>query len=282
MLAARKSRLTASLLVLFVPLSILNPATGDAATTSVMTVDVRDYITQTTPGYQLCETAGEFGSSNPPICLDGHWVGGPAAGDEFMISYSHGITDWIARDSDQPLLVAPMRNYDPSAGGLRCFSNHGATCTAPTTTDYPAQAIPMVINLPVLSGSSISDTQVPTTGSTLVHDWKTFDWQAMNSTTCAQTLRGSVQTKVSAFVADSYDFGGDVGVKTNVLIVEEEEQSPYHWERYYWVAGMGRVMEEAKDASGNWLSHSRRNRIVTGDGDWSGGVPCYQGGAVWN
>lgn len=262
-----------------VPLLLASGVSSSGAP-AALTVDVRDYITQTAPGNRLCETPGEFGSSG--LCMDGRWVGGSAVGDEFMISYSHGITDWIARDANQPLLVGVVRNSDPSAGGLRCFANPGTSCGAPSTADHPPQAVAMIMNLPVLSGASISHDVAPTPGAFLVHDWQTFDWISVNpnsSPACAQTRLGSVSTRVSAFVADSFDFGGDVGVRTDVLVVEEQQGG--HWERYFYVTGLGRVKEEARANDGTWLSHSNRNRIVAGDGDWSGGTMCYQGGAAW-
>jgi len=278
----------------------------DVANAEIVIVDVRNYITQSTPGFHLCQ-------ENSELCIDGRWVLGPSSGDEFFYTSSNSgkVTDYYARDSNSPYFIGVIRSK--TASDSRCFANPGQTCAAPSTTDHPPQAIPMIFAANRIDyqpysypdnmyGYEFSDGSPRTTipGAVAFTDWQLFDILTIDSS-CNQERIGPVYSLILVVVARAINFGGNIGTQYDVLI-QDELQCGYpnwmdcHMERFYYVPGLGRVREGS-----SWYNNqtgvydlvdytktpprfplnSNRNIIMPGDMDWSNGVLCYQGGAPW-
>lgn len=267
-------------------------------------IDVREYITQETPGFHLCDTRyGEPWNR----CVDGHW----GAQNEFVITYDHGIGDWIGRTSST-LLVGPIRNVDPYFHEhYRCFSKPSQRCTEPSNTDYPPQGVPGAFYAQIdmdalpLPPVPIKDpTWIPITPAANIDEaiqwndgWHEFGVNLIDPVTCEQTFVRNVKRRVSYLVLDDVDFGGDLGVQYNVLVIDHEESYPNdptdnhpegHIERYYYVKGYGRVaIGVSQDMDGDFVYgegeawNTVHHKIMPGDKIWTPNF-CTQGGAGWN
>lgn len=263
-----------------------------------ITVDIRDYITQDTPGFHL-RSATETVPGGDYQRIDGQWIEANGT-KEFLYSYSNGILDYIGRASYGSLAVGSIRNRTETINEVyRCFSNTGESCQAPSITQYPPQAVPMIFITNSVPTSYITqsegvngtpETTIP--GAISFYGWQEFGVNEFDSSqSCAQTYVGAISTITFAVVADSINFGGDIGVQNDVLIIDEIQMGggTKHIERYFYAKGYGRIREASAWDNNNDdifdeapFINSTRNIIVSSDFDSSGGIWCYQGGNPFN
>lgn len=213
-----------------------------------VTVNLIDYIYQTTDGNMICQSDGR-------LCLKGFY----ASDGGFIINYTNGITDFIARSTSSPYYVGVMRNApDFNPANFRCFSNVDASpCTAPPNATFPPQSVPQIVNLNVVSASTAAAAENsdgtpngPIAGSSQVTGSQpvNFGIYHMDPSTCAQTYIGNVLHTVLMVFVNQKNFNGNLGVR-NAVVIDEYEGGPTpdqnHVERYYYVAGIGRVQESS-------------------------------------
>jgi len=205
-------------------------------------IDVRDYITQSGLHTNLFHSISGYRNGL-------EWLSGirtEPSGTAF-------ISDFVSRQNGPPYLFGVRKSYD-TMDGWRCFADPGAAClTQPAA--YPPQAVPLVMELPVLSASALRADSAPP-GATLIPEyqsWRAFDVHQFDPATCAEgPLIGTIWHKVYAFLLDSYDFKGDLGLQIVVFgITEVETDNPgvggERFETYLYARGWGRGMEQGYD-----------------------------------
>ena len=239
-------------------------------------VDVRPYMaaaiggTETNPGKMLCTTAA------PKICRTSVRDGGPTG--EIKINYeTNGITDYIAISSynhgttyGAANYIGVIRNFTGgSTGFLRCFSTYQSMCSAPPNSYYMPEGVPWTISaLPVVSIQAIDDATDSNGGpsgqiaGTLLitkegNDGNYYPFGQENmSHSCVQTpgYSGPLLTKVLIGYVRAFDFGGNIGKNDAIVIDTFAQGPPNHAERYFYVSGLGRVLEETstQNSQGKW------------------------------
>ncbi len=188
--------------------------------------------------------------SDNQLCIEGFY----ASDGGFIIAYTNGIIDFIARSDTSPYYVGVMRSANSS--DFRCFSNvDSSPCTAPPNAAFPPQSVPQIMTLTVASSqdalsaeNSDGSPNHAIAGASLLTGPQpvTFGIYHMDPSSCQQTYEGNDQHTVYAVFVQDVNFGGDLGVKDAVAIDEYEAgptPSQDHVERYYYVAGYGRVRE---------------------------------------
>lgn len=218
-------------------------------------VDVRHYVFQTTPGFKLCN-----GNVYSSICIDGH----QHPNSEFYSEYSNGIRDIYAHNGDgsPPIWVGIHKNLD--AANWRCFADQGDQCgnSDGTNAEYPPGSMPLNGMLPVLN-TTPSNTGV-TPGAQAVFSWQRGDVRIMDWFDGAQGgVIGPIWRRAWWYVLEQFDFGGDVGLQSNVLVAEFEATgvNPLGFtggerlERYFFVPGFGRLKQSGREDTDCRLNH---------------------------
>ena len=129
--------------------------------------------------------------------------------------------------------IGPVTNYDVQAG-WRCFSDVGHTCTERSSS--PPQAVPPHPQVRRVNGTHVplGMSQFVTPGSSLTEpytmstlgSWQQFEIRKISPDNCTESGPiGTVWHRVWLGVADVFDFGGDIGVQRDVLVLDEEEWS---------------------------------------------------------
>jgi len=248
-------------------------------------VDVRHYITQSTPGFLMCRNFYDaVRQKNVIECTDGY----RDANNEFtgaLSSQPQGVPTPVAAAIDQWSNngtggdAIGIHKMDDS-NGWRCLVNVGSSCGASANANYPIQGIDIMRSLPVINAANI-----PTNGRTvgaypLRNDWKAVSLYYFNPTTGAQSsLYASLKVRSFAFIADGVNFGGSLGTRNDVLVYEEEHignitlpanvNGGVHFERYYYIQGYGRVRiqwGEDSDCNGNAPTAEQCNGYYQGTG----------------
>lgn len=176
-----------------------------------------------------------------------------------------------------------MRNApDFNPANFRCFSNVDASpCTAPPNAAFPPQSVPQIVNLNVVYASTAAAAENsdgtpsgPIAGSSQITGSQpvNFGIYHMDPSTCAQTYIGNVLHTVSMVFVYQKFFDGDLGYRNAVVIDEYEggaTPDQNHVERYYYVAGIGRVQESSSYYNPSTGKYDRplggvslRNKIV--------------------
>jgi len=268
-------------------------------------VNLASFMTSAPPS-TMCQADGL-------LCMTSRWNGY----GEFEILYSNGIVDYIARSTAtgttpaQP--VGVVRNVAGDVGGsLRCFASAGQVCSGPPTSDNFPEAVPASATLNVVpwttarqaenQGSSVpgaAGAGTPRTtiqGAIQLTGWRTFQEQFMNSS-CQQTPGAALQNQVSIVYVTDVDFGGDLGVN-DALVIDEQERAagattPHHIERYFYVAGWGRVREASAHYNSNTGVYDLHETGISTRNTYASrfatpaAIPnptnlCPQGSAAWN
>jgi hypothetical protein len=135
---------------------------------------------------------------------------------------------------------------------MRCFGDNGTSCAA----TYGPSSMPLSIDLPVLPATAVSNMRVTDAGEPMFSG-KHFYVNSIDPMSCRiQSSDGPTPNSAKAFVVDSYDFGGDIGVQNDVLVLEgvggvpagsENQFHGQRLERYWFVKGYGYVREEGWD-----------------------------------
>lgn len=210
-------------------------------------VDMRHHIFQSTPGFKMCN-----GTSPSSTCVDGY----KDSNSEFVLEYSNGIRDFYAHtgDGSSPQRVGVHKNLD--SGNWRCFADPGELCGNGdgSNAQYPAHTTNLTAMLPVLH--TIPSSTGVTPGAQLVHGWQRKDVRVLNWIDGSQgPLIGPIWNRVWSYVLADFDFGGDVGLQTNVLVTENEGtgvdplgfDGGERLERYFFVRGYGRIKQSGRE-----------------------------------
>ena len=159
-----------------------------------------------------------------------------------------------------PYYIGVMRNIDPNSGGLRCFSQpDNSQCTTPPNSAFPPQSAPMIFNAHVATAQDEraatnpdGSPRQPIAGYTpfyVNNQPLKFGVYIINSSDCARTFAGSITHSVGGDFVLKVVFGGDIGTRDASVIDEYEQGYPTadkgHMERFYYVAGLGRVRDGA-------------------------------------
>lgn len=171
----------------------------------------------------------------------------------------------------------------PNSPWLRCFTDKPGTCEP---AQYPPSAMPLTARLPVLAGSAVAVG--PPSGVTAAGQdeftFKTFWVTPINPSSCQPgPSAGQIRHSQKLFIVDSYDFGGTIGVRLNVFVLEEVAGYPAGatdpWkgtrlERYWFDRNLGMVREDG------WEDRDCRDApsLQTCDGVYDRGVP---GNSTW-
>ena len=217
---------------------------GDSAfAQSSLVIDLREYMTVPLNNYMLCQ-------SNNQLCTTSRFN----EYGEFQLDYTNGITGYIARSSGNNYLVGSVRSYDDT-DGLRCFSNVGQYCTAPSNSNFMPGNIPMITSMNVvplqieLNGeNSDGSPKFPLQYSTGYNNGQAYQFGvvSMDPATCAQTYEGAITAGLYWTYVQGIPFGGDIGTQDAVVIEEVEAgatASQNHMERYFYVKNVGIVRE---------------------------------------
>ena len=218
---------------------------GKIAEAQTAQVDLRNYIYQSPAGTMFCQSNGQ-------LCTQGF----SSDNGEFIYQYTNGITDYIARSITSPYYIGVMRNIDPNSGGLRCFSQpDNSPCTSPPNSAFPPQSAPMIFNTNVATAQDAIDSEnpdgsprTPIPGYTQFYNNNqalNFGVYLLDANTCSQSFAGSVSHNVIGVLVSQVNFGGDIGIRDALAIDEYEAGDPGHMERFYYVAGLGRVRDGA-------------------------------------
>jgi hypothetical protein len=208
-------------------------------TPELVPVDVwADYYAHRAPnGKATCFTGPPPRPANETICKDSHV---DAWGQiEVIHQYEDGRPhnrDYIPAASARFPNIGPVTNYDVvKTGTWRCFSDVNKTCAQAST--WPPQAVPPHVDVPRISGALIpwGTSQHVAPGSQLappyapceqypLGQWRPYQVHELIPDNCAEPrIMGTNYHRVWLGVADSFDFGGDIGIQTNVLVLDEEE-----------------------------------------------------------
>jgi len=224
-------------------------------------IDVRDYIMVDTPGTKLCQ-------SDLSCChdgyedIDGEWLLGT-----YCTSGMY-MRDYLHRDTDAPYLYGVVKNSEYE--NFRCFTNPDSWCSS--AADYPPQAVPLVMTLPILPARVVAETGGVDTGVTpgalLIPEyetWRAFDERGFNQADCTDiAFHGRIWQRNYSFLVDEVDFGGDVGTQRNVWVLESESsgtQPTAAWgggerlERYWKTTEYGGVREMGAEDESCRASH---------------------------
>jgi hypothetical protein len=196
---------------------------GGACAAHWIEIDVRNYIMVDSPGWKLCQ-------SDMACCHDGFR---DEDGEWLIGTYcTSGVymRDYLRRDADAPYLFGVFKNSEYE--NFRCFANPDQFCS--DRNDYPPQAVPLVMMLPILPARVVSEAGGTATGvtpgATLIPEyetWRAFDERGFSATDCHDLgFHGRIWQRNWTFVVDEVDFGGDVGVQRNVWVLESESSGP--------------------------------------------------------
>jgi hypothetical protein len=195
--------------------------------------------------------------------VDGEWLlGTHCVGDPPEVPAIY-MRDYMDVDADGTLFgVYKNAEYNAGTGWVesnRCFANPDQPCGG--VTDFPPQAMPRSITLPILPASMVHHDGVTdhvTPGAMLVGafggTWQPLDEHGFDPASCLGTgYHGRIWQRNYAFVVDRYYFGGDLGDAYYVYVLESESSGPqpgadWHggqrFERYWYAAEWGRVRDE--------------------------------------
>ena len=259
--------------------------------------NVEDYMLVSLPGQKLCTDV--FAS----FCVDGDWT---PDNKEFYWAMTNSqqtnlVLDYLGIvQTSHGKVIGPIRNFDTAIGYLRCFAG-GTVCTVPATAPaLPSYGIPTPLSLPVVANADYVATtstyncpygtcpdEPLSQAMQLVDDRISRIEYDTPSTNCTnQTYQGYVDVEISAAIVDWVDFGGDLGVQNNVLVIDALQGTVTldSLERYYYVYGYGRVKESWGRDSNNDGTYqeqprnaSNRRYVLSGDGNWVSSHDCVQG-----
>ncbi len=227
-------------------------------------IDLRHHRGQTMPGFKLCGPWLNVGGILKRWCHDAE----KSASNELLRStalfvqpdtFETGNFDMISHNGTNDTRLGVHKNIDILAGS-RCFANPGTLCgpTSGANANFPPQTVRMISDLPVIDLGIVPPTTYNqgsvTAGAKLEHGWKEFDVLAFDPQTGTQgPFIGSIKHRQWMFVAARVDFGGDLGVQENVLVIEEEAVGgaldPTNFgggknlERYWFVRGYGQASQ---------------------------------------
>jgi hypothetical protein len=213
--------------------------------------DVRHYIGQTTPGNRLCSDAqGTF-------CVDGI----KTPGGEYLSGDSLGALGYFSHTLASRSTIGVQKSF---GGAWVCFSNPDEVCGAARTSpgqnaQFPPQPLAISLRLPVLPPFGLAGPPPgPTPGAALIHNWQLFGERHFDPVTgTSGALIGDILHRTWAFLLQSYNFGGNIGMQSNVLVVEGESLGASfchdgfgggsRFERYMYIRGLGLAYEEGWD-----------------------------------
>lgn len=231
-----------------------------------MHVDVWEYVSGA-PSFSLCFPGGE-------LCQQGLGTVGNAASyvrdDELHVTFYKDA----ARGN-----IGVIKDGTPT--DMRCFSGKSGDCNyRPGIPNMPVSA-----DLPILPAAAISP-QRATQGVPYHVSLQPVWVNPLDATTCAVKSGGSsIIFSSKTFIIDKYDFGGDIGMRTNVLVTELPQGYPtgttnpdnaIRFERYFFVKELGMpAMEEG------WEDPDCRDSmsLATCNGEYTRAGP---GQAYWN
>jgi hypothetical protein len=198
-------------------------------TVPAQTVDIRNY--ETAPGPMKTDWLYSLDAWRS----QGEWI--VATLDN--TTHKAAIIDYLTRNATPPYLFGVRCTYD-TGNGWRRFTNPGTQQPA----DYPPQATPLIMGLPVLS--SMSEAAVQGTLIPEYANWRAFDVETNGH------FQGRIWHKVYAFLLASYDFGGSLGKQTDVFVIQDAmtgnpAAGTQRIESYFYVQGWGRARESAYD-----------------------------------
>jgi hypothetical protein len=208
--------------------------------------DVRHYVGQTTPGYQLCDITNVF-------CMDAV----KTAGGELLRGASNGAVDYLAHTLASRSAISIQKSF--ASNTWQCFSNRDEACGAARTSpgqnaQFAPQSLPISMSLPVLLSPGTSQRTV---GAAAVHDWQEFVPRAFDPATgLSGASAGSIFHRTWAYLLSSYNFGGNIGLQSNVLVIEAESiggptcreglGGGTRLERYMYIRGLGLAYAEGR------------------------------------
>jgi hypothetical protein len=212
-------------------------------------VDVPEYVMAPSPGWQLCQ-ADRSCCHDGYEDVDGEWL--------FGTSCTSGVytRDYLRMDSNEPWLFGLHKNSE--AENFRCFANPDRPCS--TDVDFPPHAAPHYTTPPVLPATAVDPGRV-TPGAIPILEfggtWRPFDVRGFRASDCGDLgFAGRIWQRNWVFVVDALDLGGDVGVVSDVYVLETETagvEPGADWrggerlERYWFAAGWGRVRQGGAD-----------------------------------
>jgi hypothetical protein len=163
-----------------------------------------------------------------------------------LYTRSDGLGFVYERDSKRVAVVSDMQ-----AGVWERVFTGSVTSTTPGR--YDPSYMPVTANLPIVPASTFVETRVTLAG-TRTFQFQGFFVHGVDPTTCAVGGSwGQIITSSWFFILDSFDFGGDLGVQQNVLVVETLSGYPagsidpthaMRLERYFFIKGFGMAREE--------------------------------------
>jgi hypothetical protein len=229
--------------------------------TSTITVPASSFFTAQTsslciPGTALCQQHAVEGQKIVITRSDGLFIVWQKSFDAYRV-ISDGEGENVRRFSQFPNTIYPAR-------------------FAPLT-------LPAIINAPIVKASAVINSSV-TPGSKALFYFQPFYVTTINRACQAAGNQGAIYSSSWIFFADSFDFGGEIGVRKNVLVYESVSgyppgaTDPMHGqrlERYWFLPGMGWVREEG------WDDPICRATSTTSacQGDYSSAAP---GAATWS
>ncbi len=230
---------------------------------SSVSVDMRNYMSASIAnangtGEMLCA------SNNLSNCITSFYDGGPKGETKIVYSNGDGVIDYIGITTGTEDLgqgpeeyIGVIRNLTGTGGQLRCFTYINTTCTAPALHVNIPQGVPYLISsLPVISAAMEQSTENPdgspesplpgallTTPNSSNPPGYTFFADVNMSSSCAQSLAFNTNTSVHVVYVTGMAFGGSIGTQDGVVINTYTTGPPRHFERFYYVKGLGRVRE---------------------------------------
>lgn len=228
-------------------------------------VDARHYFSSTSPNYRLCMETAAIN------CINGHKDYGGK--NEYAVTYRKPVVpnqsmgemhDYYVNVGSSTDKIAILKFYlETPPGAWHCYTNNSISCSNTTGNAVRGtQLIPVMSILTPLDWVGVYNNPAARTNSAT----ETMPWGASwnskyDPTTGLLTANtgASLTNRTSMFLLKSYNFGGQIGLRTNVLVVEEEqlgtlkEQAPggqvvytpvIRLERYFYVRGLGRVAQQ--------------------------------------
>lgn len=223
-------------------------------------VNYTDYVTQPTGpnGGSLC-------TPDNTQCIQGAFN----QYGEYQLFYAFyngdPIVDYIGRSTGSNNFIGVIRSL--SSNTVKCFSNGGQLCQAPSNANFFPESMYSqdLLNVATPQDDSAASNSDGTPsglipGSKEITGQQQFEVNIMDMATCRQSYSGYVGVDVSAVFIRQFPFGGNVGMQDTLVIQEIETgfngntMNPYpdHIERYYYVNGFGRVRE----ATAGWSNQT--------------------------
>jgi hypothetical protein len=211
-------------------------STGQPQTTRV---DVWAYVKG---GTEAMETPGDHISQSPTVVSPDKVV--YYRTDTLQVAYVRNIR--LGRVN----VLSDGATQGSANPWLRCFGETPKDCAAA----YAPSSMPLFVDLPVLPASTVRDTSVNPQGR-LMFAHRPFHANQIDMNSCKIVPGGGGPNNqsISAYIVDRFDFGGDIGARENVLVLEEVSGIPagsptplggQRMERYWFVQGLGYVREE--------------------------------------